>query len=147
MENLSQRLIEVEYVLNRMNEQNIKKVPKKFWDFINENKDINYNFKYDDSKSILENSLHLDSIAILTYININFLLDSKSKKEMIKLLKEDELIAEEEKRKRYNPDTIFKDKEKNIEQPINSMKMIEYKESILKKIILKIKKFLDKHNS
>ena len=143
MENLSQRLIEVEYVLNRMNEQNIKKVPKKFWDFINENKD----FKYDDSKSILENSLHLDSIAILTYININFLLDSKSKKEMIKLLKEDELIAEEEKRKRYNPDTIFKDKEKNIEQPINSMKMIEYKESILKKIILKIKKFLDKHNS
>ena len=24
-----------------MNEQNIKKVPKKFWDFINENKDIN----------------------------------------------------------------------------------------------------------
>ncbi len=130
-----------------MNEQNIKKVPKKFWDFINENKDINYNFKYDDSKSILENSLHLDSIAILTYININFLLDSKSKKEMIKLLKEDELIAEEEKRKRYNPDTIFKDKEKNIEQPINSMEMIEYKESILKKIILKIKKFLDKHNS
>ena len=66
---------------------------------------------------------------------------------MIKLLKEDELIAEEEKRKRYNPDTIFKDKEKNIEQPINSMEMIEYKESILKKIILKIKKFLDKHNS
>lgn len=143
MEELSQRLVEVECVLNKMDEQIIKKIPQEFWEFINENKDINYNFQYDDGKSITENNLHMDTIALLTYININFLLDSESKKEMISLLKEDEIIAEKQKRKQYNPDLIFKNKiDKHIEQISENVKMIEYKESVFHKIILKIKKFL-----
>lgn len=143
MEELSQRLVEVECVLNKMDEQTTKKIPQEFWEFINENKDTNYNFKYDDNKSITENNLHMDTIALLTYININFLLDSEAKKEMISLLKEDEIIAEEQKRKQYNPDLIFKNKkDKHIEQTSENVKMIEYKESVFYKIISKIKKFL-----
>ena len=110
MEELSQRLVEVECVLNKMNEQNIKKIPQEFWEFLNKNKDINYNFKYDDSKSITENNLHIDTISLLTYINMNFLLDDEAKKEMISLLNEDEIIAEEQRRKQYNPDSIFKNR-------------------------------------
>lgn len=143
MEELSQRLVEVECVLNKMDEQTTKKIPQEFWEFINENKDTNYNFQYDDNKSITENNLHMDTIALLTYININFLLDSEAKKEMISLLKEDEIIAEEQKRKQYNPDLIFKNKkDKHIEQTSENVKMIEYKESVFYKIISKIKKFL-----
>lgn len=45
----------------------------------------------------------------------------------------------------YNPDNLFKNKnEKNIEEPVKTTEMIEYKETLLKKIILKIKKFFHK---
>ena len=136
MEELSQRLVEVECVLNKMNEQNIKKIPQEFWEFLNKNKDINYNFKYDDSKSITENNLHIDTISLLTYINMNFLLDDEAKKEMISLLNEDEIIAEEQRRKQYNPDSIFKNRiDKHIEQTSENVNMIEYKESVFQKII------------
>ena len=110
MEELSQRLIEVEYVLNKMDEKYKKKIPQEFFEFLNKNKDINYKFQYDDSKSIIENNLHIDTISLLTYININFLLDAESKKEMISLLNKDEIIAEEQKRKQHNPDSIFKNR-------------------------------------
>lgn len=145
MEELSQRLIEVEYVLNKMDEKYKKKIPQEFFEFMNKNKDINYKFQYDDSKSIIENNLHIDTISLLTYININFLLDAESKKEMISLLNEDEIIAEEQKRKQYNPDSIFKNKiDKHIEQTSDNVKMIEYRESVFRKIISKIRKFLYK---
>ncbi len=143
MEELGQRLVEIECVLNKMDQQNMKKIPKEFWEFMSNNKDTNYNFQYDDSKSITENNLHIDTIALLTYINMNFLLDGKSKEEMLSLLKEDERISEEQKRKQYNPDNIFKNKmDKHIEQTSENIKMIEYKESIFHKIIAKIKTFL-----
>lgn len=143
MEELSQRLVEVECVLNKMNEQNIKKIPQEFWEFLNKNKDINYNFKYDDSKSITENNLHIDTISLLTYINMNFLLDAEAKKEMISLLNEDEIIAEEQRRKQYNPDSIFKNRiDKHIEQTSKNVNMIEYKESVFQKIISKLRNFL-----
>lgn len=131
MESLGKRLIEVECVLNRMDQKYIKKIPQEFLNFMNENKDINYNFKYDDSKSIIENNLHLDSIALLTYININFLLDSKSKKEMVELLKEDALISEEEKRKRYNPDSIFKNGKKSRDE-YNTYNLFQNRNNIIK---------------
>ena len=143
MEELSQRLVEVECVLNKMNEQKIKKIPQEVWEFLNKNKDINYNFKYDDSKSITENNLHIDTISLLTYINMNFLLDAEAKKEMISLLNEDEIIAEEQRRKQYNPDSIFKNRiDKHIEQTSENVNMIEYKESVFQKIISKLRNFL-----
>ncbi len=143
MEELGQRLVEVECVLNKMDQQNMEKIPKEFWEFMSNNKDINYNFQYDDSKSITENNLHIDTIALLTYINMNFLLEGKSKEEMLSILKEDEIISEEQKRKLYNPDNIFKNRiDKHIEQTGENIKMIEYKESIFNKIIAKIKTFL-----
>ena len=145
MEELSQRLIEVEYVLNKMDEKYKKKIPQEFFEFLNKNKDINYKFQYDDSKSIIENNLHIDTISILTYININFLLDAESKKEMISILNKDEIIAEEQKRKQHNPDSIFKNRiDKHIEQTSDNVKMIEYRESVFRKIISKIRKLFHK---
>ena len=145
MEELSQRLIEVECVLNKMEEKYKKKIPKEFFEFMNKNKDINYKFQYDDSKSIIENNLHIDTISLLTYININFLLDNESKQEMIALLNEDEIIADEQKRRQYNPDSIFKNRiDKHIEHTSENLKMIEYRESVFRKIISKIRKLLNK---
>lgn len=93
MEDLNKRLVEVEYILRKLEDEYIKKIPQEIWDYIEENKDKNYIFKYDDSKNLLEQSLNIDTISILTYINIEYLLDEKQKMEMIEFLKKDESIA------------------------------------------------------
>lgn len=116
MEDLNKRLVEVEYILRKLEEEYIKKIPQEIWDYIEENKDKNYIFKYDDSKNLLEQNLNIDTISILTYINIEYLLDEKQKMEMIEFFKKDKSIAEQEKAELYNPEDIFKTKKENKEQ-------------------------------
>ena len=115
MEELSKRLKEVEYILRKLDDEYIKKIPKEVWNYINDNMDKNYQFNYDEEKTLLEQNLNIDTISILTYINIEFLLDSIQRKELLEDLKKDELISEQEKRNKYNPDDIFKNKNKTKE--------------------------------
>lgn len=98
MKDLSKRLKEVEYILKKLDDEYIKKIPKEVWDYINENMDINHQFNYDEEKNLDEQNLNIDTISILTYINIEFLLDGIQKKELLELLKKDEIISEQEKK-------------------------------------------------
>lgn len=113
MQEISKRLVEVEYILKNLENEYQKKIPKEIWDYLNKNKDRYYIYKYDNTKELTQNNLHLDTIAILTYINIQYLLDENQKEDIQKLLKNDIIIAEEEKRKLYNPDDIFKNVKTN----------------------------------
>ena len=80
MKDLNKRLVEVEYILKKMDNEYIRKIPQKIWDYIEENKDNNYVFSYDENKSLVEQKLNGDTISILTYINTEYLLDEKQKK-------------------------------------------------------------------
>lgn len=113
MEDLNKRLVEIEYILRKLEDEYIKKIPQEIWDYIEKNKDKNYIFKYDDSKNLLEQNLNIDTISILTYINIEYLLDEKQKMEMIEFLRKDEAIAEQEKAKLYNTEDLFKNKKES----------------------------------
>ena len=116
MEDLNKRLVEIEYILRKLEDEYIKKIPQEIWDYIEKNKDKNYIFKYDDSKNLLEQNLNIDTISILTYINIEYLLDEKQKMEIIEFLRKDEAIAEQEKAKLYNPEDLFKNKKESKQQ-------------------------------
>ena len=116
MKDLNKRLVEVEYILKKMDNEYIRKIPQKIWDYIEENKDNNYVFSYDENKSLVEQKLNGDTISILTYINTEYLLDEKQKKEMINYLRKDEAIAEQEKAKKYNPNDLFKNIKDNKKQ-------------------------------
>lgn len=116
MEDLNKRLVEIEYILRKLEDEYIKKIPQEIWDYIEKNKDKNYIFKYDDSRNLLEQNLNIDTISILTYINIEYLLDEKQKMEMIEFLRKDEAIAEQEKAKLYNPEDLFKNKKESKQQ-------------------------------
>ena len=111
----SKGLFSVEYILRKLDDEYIKKIPKEVWNYINDNMDKNYQFNYDEEKTLLEQNLNIDTISILTYINIEFLLDSIQRKELLEDLKKDELISDQEKRNKYNPDDIFKNKNKTKE--------------------------------
>lgn len=110
MDELNKRLAEVEYILKKLDEEYINKIPQEVWNYITENKDKDHVFKYDDNKTLANQNLNIDTIAILTYINKEYLLDEQAKRELITLLKNDEIVNEQNKRKKYNPDELFKNK-------------------------------------
>lgn len=143
MVDIDKRLTELEYVLKKLDNKYLQNIPQEVWNYINENKDRDYIFEYDESKKLEEQKLHLDTVSMLTYINIEYLLEGEQKKEMILLLREDETIAEKQKREKYNPDNIFKNynKENKIEENIikDEVAMIEYKGVLFQKFINKIK--------
>ena len=72
--------------------------------------------------------------AILAIIYKKFWCDNDKKKEINNTLKNNEIKHQEELRKKYNPDNIFKGKETKVEAIEKSVSMVEYKESIFTKI-------------
>lgn len=131
MENIKKRLVEVEYILKKLDDKYINKIPKEIWDFIDVNKDKEYIFNYDESKSLVDQNLNIGTVSILTYINIEYLLEKEQKKEIMDFIRNDELIVEQEKYKLYNNDDIFKNKKEN-------------KHSDVSLIEVKIQKWFDK---
>lgn len=128
MKELNKRLVEVETILKKLDENYINKIPTEIWDFIEKNKDDQYTFFYDDNIELLNQNLNIDTIAILSYINMQYLLDEKSKKEVEEILIKDGAFLEQQKMKKYNPENIFKNKE-NIENKGEiDVSMIEVKE-------------------
>ena len=90
---------------------------------------------------------------ILGVIYINWWCDKKDKEDYTKQIKELEIKRQEEIKEKYNPNKIFENKNK-VQGYTNETKeviaqnetvtMIEYKESIFKKIWNKILSFFNK---
>lgn len=68
MEEESKRLKEVYEILRYFPIEELEKIPEKVFQYINDNKDKSYDYKYDTSKKIYEQNIHSDTIAILIYI-------------------------------------------------------------------------------
>lgn len=75
--------------------------------------------------------------ALLAVIYQDYLCEDEEIEEFNKQLFENEEKYQKTLREKYNPDNIFK-KEKTT-QNVESMQLIEYKESVFKKIISRIK--------
>ena len=148
MKDLNKRLVEVEAVLERLEDKYKKKIPSEIWEYIKQNKDTTYDFYFDDNKPLENQKLNIDTIAMLTYINMEYLLDEEQKKEMLRLLREDEAFAEEKKKEQYKTEDLFKNRKDN--QGItdnnfnNEIAMTKYKESFFRKIINKLKKMFSR---
>lgn len=89
MNDISKRLVEVECILNRLENAYKEKIPKELWDYISENKDKNYLFKMDKNVILTELDLNIDTIAMLTYINMKYLLPKEQKEKLENLLNMD----------------------------------------------------------
>ncbi len=119
MKEINKRLVEVEYILRKLDDEYINKIPQEVWDYINKNKDKNYVFEYDNDKILSEQNLNIDTISILTYINMEYLLEEKERRELLELLKKDDMVAEQQKKEKYNPEDLFKNKKEEPKEPIS----------------------------
>ena len=134
---------EVDEILNLLEKEYRERVPEKIRNFFKEEKMPDYNPKIEIGKPLTEQSLKRETMVLLAILNINYWCDSEEEKQMFI----DEMAKnEEEKREleeKYNPDNLFKNRKQETiveTQPIaNEVAMVEYKESIFKRFINKIK--------
>ena len=89
-------LVEVDEILKHLNMNEFNKIPQDIRNLISEKKDKNYIWRYDKSKSLSEQNIDRQTIAILSYLNMEYLLDEEQK-----LLME-EIHRTNEKKKRAN---------------------------------------------
>ena len=139
MVDLNKRLAEVDVILNYLSQENYQKIPKEIIQAIKENMDKDYIWEYDKSKELEDQDVSRDTIAFLSYINMEYLLDEKQKEYMEKMYESNERKLEEEKAKQYSVDDIFKRKSIEKEQIINTEEtqenaLVVYKENFFKKI-------------
>ena len=147
MENsLSKAYAEVLLILSYMEQKYIDMIPKKLLELFNEEKDKNYQPNINPNISLAEQNLQRKTLALLAMLNLNYWCkDENERKELLKMYSENDKKIEAEMRERYNPDNLFKKKEK-VEQN-NDIKqerteLIEYKEkNIFRKILDRIKNF------
>lgn len=136
----SESISEVLDILNYMEESYMDKLPKKFIDFLEKNKSKDYIPDLNHSQKLNEMNLKEKTKDIIAVIYMNYWCSDREKSEYSKILIQNQKKYQEELRRKYNPDNIFKnqDKEKSLKEE-NSI--IEYKQPIFKKIANKIKDF------
>ena len=132
----SKVLKEVYEILKKSEDKIQKKIPIKFYTFLKENMDTDYQVNIDYSKENWEDELCDDTKGILALIYRDYLVDSKTREELIK-------------EKQYNVDDIFKrnkyddetfNKEKDKPKEIISINKIPWYRKIYNKIIKIFKK-------
>jgi len=145
--------VEVLDILDNTNKSDVDKIPLNFIKFLVKIASEDYKVNLDHSKTINEMNLKEKTKEILGVIYINWWCDKKDKENYMKQIKELEIKRQEEIKEKYNPNKIFENKNK-VQEYTNATKMdtaqnetvtmIEYKESIFKKIWNKILSFFNK---
>lgn len=147
MVDYNKRLVEVDEILNYLSEEDLMKIPKEVRNTIKENKDKEYFWEYDKTKPLKEQDVSRDTIAFLSYLNMEYLLNEEQKEFMQQLHELNEKKLEELKVEKYSVDDLFK-KKNNMQEVMTDNtdnKLITYKENYLRKIINKIRELFKKY--
>ena len=110
------RFVEIDEIIKNMPKEEFDKIPNDLISIIRKNKDSNYVWKYDKSKKLADQNLSKDTIAILAYINTEFILENEQRMLMRNIHYFNEMKNEGLKKKKFNLENIFKSyKKKDIE--------------------------------
>lgn len=142
-------LFEVYEILKYLNTESKEKIPRRIVDYINENKSTNYNFEIDKNKPIYEQELLPETEAFITLIYRDYICSESEKKEINRIIKENDLKYEEELNKEYNIDNIFKDAPEIETSTVNNNSNLPIeinKDNIWKRILKRIKSIFNIQN-
>lgn len=119
-------------------EQN--EIPKKLRDFFKNQKDTEYVKNINPNIPIKDQNLLEETLALIAMLNLQYWCKDEKEKERLKsIYAENERKYQEELREKYNPDNLFKNKQKIINENVEETAMVEYKKE---NIFSKIKAFL-----
>jgi hypothetical protein len=140
-------LSEVSVILQHLELKELKKIPREIVTKIESNKSLEYNYIIDNNKKLEEQDILPETKAILANLYRDYIATDDRKETIKKKERVQILEIEERKRKLYNPDNIFKDKQ--ILEKNEDIKLIvkdEKKETFIIKIFKFIRNILKKSN-
>lgn len=129
---------EVLEIIKYFPKEEYDRIPKEKIEFFEKNKNENYVFSIDPTIDLLNQKISPIANSIIVALYQEYFATEIQKTKINEILKYNEQKLEEEKRKKYNPDDIFKNKdikvvkEELMKENTNSS-LVEYKESFFTK--------------
>ena len=120
---------EIDEILGYMPEEYVNKVPIKLREFFKKVKVKDYISNIDPNKLLNEQDLKNKTRTLITVLYRNYWCSPEEKAELDKKLIENQKKYDEELREKYNPDNIFKKKEKDEEiKEVEETRLVAYEE-------------------
>ena len=131
---------EIYVILNRLGL--FYKLPTELKEYIIQNQDLSYEYDFNIDLPLVYQIDSENTKAYISYLYLKYINDSDNEKNiLLRKYEQNEKIYQEKLMEKYNPDNIFKSKEiETVENTPNTVALVEYKESIIRKIINKIKR-------
>lgn len=135
-----QAYTEIDNFIELLDEYNKNKIPKKLREYFKKEKDNEYVKNINPNQPIKEQNLKEETLALIAMLNLQYWCEDENEKQRLrKIYAENENKYQAELREKYNPDNIFKNKQKVVKDNIEETAMVKYKEETIFK---KIKKFI-----
>ena len=104
---------EVVTILDAFSEEVGNLIPSDKIEFYKSNMDVDYKFEFDYTKEILDQNILYPKRCILANLFRDYIATEEDRAEILKEEREEIRQLEEEKRKKYNPDDVFKNSPKS----------------------------------
>lgn len=145
MNNRKNAYTEVYTILQELNEEEYNKIPPEVIETIEANRDEDYEYELDDELELKEQPMLPETKAILFNLFRDYLANPEQKTKIIRMQNEARQKNELKKQQMYNTDLFANKPKKNATENNNeTIQIVEYKESIFKSILNKIKSFFIK---
>lgn len=137
---------EIDSFIELLPKEEKEKIPSKLKQYFKAEKDKETTKKLSMDIPIEEQNLQEETWNLIAMVYLKYLCeDEKEKKELEQIYDENEKKYREEMKEKYNPEKIFKEREK--QQVIQNLPIKVQKESIIQKIIKFINKLFHKKNT
>ena len=134
----ARELKEIYEILKFFPQNELNKISQEFLNFIEKNKDDEYNFEWNEAKEFNEYTVLPGTITLMQMIFLNYFASEEEKKQINRILDENEQRFQKEAYEKYNPNEIFKKTENKVQTNTEfkgDNQMVIYKENIFNKII------------
>ena len=113
VKNYPKAYCEILEILKYISPEELEKIPESEINFLRENKDKVYEFEYNPEKSLNNQEISRETKSIIVWLFKNYFASEKQLEKLDKILEENEERYQEELRKKYNPDDLFKNNKQN----------------------------------
>ena len=131
---------EILEILKYIPQEEYNKIPHEKIELFKAKADKNYKFRYDPRKKLNEQEVSKIAKGIIAILYRDYWATPEQRKIIKDYQKMKRSKIEEEKRNKYNANDLFKSKIEINQNKKNGKELIEYKESIFKKLIKMIRK-------
>ena len=142
--NYSKAYVEVLELINYLPISEYRKIPKEKIEFYKNNLDKSYNFKINPNIDLQKQNFSVEAKAIILNLFMDYFSTEEKKQQIKNILASNQMKREDEKRKLYNPNDIFKNRNNCIPKENLPLQTIPKNKNILKIIFNKIIEFIKK---